>query len=491
MARYLVLWLVSMSWFCSAAAWAGRVSAPGYVRVEGLQFRLDGEAFPFVGANLWYALHLGIEVQRPRLERELDRLQTLGVTTVRLLASGEGPNDQPIRVRPALQSAPGVYDADLLAGLDFVLVELAKRKMKAILVLANFWEWSGGLGQYLVWAGFAERIPYPPPLDGDFDSYQKFVAQFYAHPVAREYFARHVRSIVERRNSLSSRVYRDDPTILAWELCSEPRAMNQPLAFHRWIGETAALIRSLDPYHLITVGSEGDTPHPQYSNGDYTADHAGANIDFGTIHIWPENFGWYDPRHPEETFEKAWQKTQDYIRTHIAKAQGLGKPMILEEFGLARDGGSHDPEATVQWRDRYYERVLDEVYRAAKGGTPLVGAMFWAWSGEGRPKVPGKLWQEGDDLLGDPPHEAQGWYGIYDQDRTTLALLRRYATAFHQLDRYESRTCSDQSPSKSYSCAQQKAWNKCGESWMVPKGYCLMSCGVCYEGVESTSSLAL
>jgi hypothetical protein len=35
--------------------------------------------------------------------------------------------------------------------------------MKAIMVLSNFWNWSGVMGQYLVWAKYASSIPYPPP----------------------------------------------------------------------------------------------------------------------------------------------------------------------------------------------------------------------------------------------------------------------------------------------------------------------------------------
>jgi len=54
----------------------------------------------------------------------------------------------------------------------------------------------------------------------------------------------------------------------------------------------------------------------------------------------------------------------------------------------------------------------------------LSGVIFWAWSGEGRPRVAGGAWHQGDDFLGDPPHEPQGWYGVYDTDATTLEVIR-------------------------------------------------------------------
>src|SRR3546814_10545953 len=36
-----------------------------------------------------------------------------------------------------------------LAGLDFAMAEIAKRGMTAVLVLGNFWEWSGGFSTWL------------------------------------------------------------------------------------------------------------------------------------------------------------------------------------------------------------------------------------------------------------------------------------------------------------------------------------------------------
>ena len=31
----------------------------------------------------------------------------------------------------------------------------------------------------------------------------------------------------------------------------------------------------------------------------------------------------------------------------------------------------------------------------------------------------------GEHLLGDPPHEPQGWYSVFDTDETTLRLIRQ------------------------------------------------------------------
>jgi mannan endo-1,4-beta-mannosidase len=76
----------------------------------------------------------------------------------------------------------------------------------------------------------------------------------------------------------------------------------------------------------------------------------------------------------------------------------------------------------------YYTSIFEHIYQAAASGTGIAGANFWVWSGEARPVEPyGSFWQAEDPLLGDPPHENQGWYGIYDCDTSTLAIIKAYA----------------------------------------------------------------
>lgn len=41
----------------------------------------------------------------------------------------------------------------------------------------------------------------------------------------------------------------------------------------------------------------------------------------------------------------------------------------------------------------------------------------------------------------------------------------------------ECSYCQDVAPDSTYTCAQQKGWGKCSESWM--QGYCKKACGQC------------
>ena len=74
-------------------------------------------------------------------------------------------------------------------------------------------------------------------------------------------------------------------------------------------------------------------------------------------------------------------------------------------------------------RDTFYAAVLE---KAAKVG--VSGVLPWAWSGAARARSLGGYWRAGDPYLGDPPHEPQGWYSIYDTDVATLDVLERAFT---------------------------------------------------------------
>lgn len=413
-----------------------------FVRVKGTEFVLNGHTYHYVGANFWQAMNLasrGPGGNRAQLVRELDRLRANGITNLRIAAISEGPDTEPLRSVPALVKAPGVYDRDLLDGLDFLLKEMGDRHMKAIMVLGNMWHWSGGFGQYLVWAGVADSIPYPPPHeDGDWDVYQRFCAQFYGNKTAVDFYLANVRDVVTRVNAYTRVPYSGDPAIMSWELANEPRAVDKADDYYQWIERSSNFIKSLDRNHLVTTGSEGDTGCPERSNTEYYVDHGFPNIDYGTAHVWIQNWGWYDPRTPKfnGNYEVATAKAMRYIESHAARTVLLNKPLVLEEFGIARDDNSFDPVSTVAWRDRYYAELFEHMLNLARKGM-LSGTNFWAWSGESRPVAPyGLWWKPGDPFLGDPPHELQGWYGVYDTDVSTVDVIAQYSHEFSRLNRF-------------------------------------------------------
>jgi mannan endo-1,4-beta-mannosidase len=340
-------------------------TGPTLVSVQGNQFMRNGKPYLFMGANYWQGMNLGSPGEggnRERLKRDLDQMQKTGITNLRILALSEGPDGSPYRVLPAVQDEPGVLKEELLAGLDFLLDEMRKRDMTAIVVLNNFWPWSGGMAQYVKWNG-ADSIPYPPPHpNGTWDGYQKFTAGFYASAKSVDQNNAAIKKIVERKNSISQVNYKDDPTIMAWELCNEPRGIDQVEIFNEWIDNTAGLIKSLDSKHLVTTGAEGYTPSPETAGTDFIKMHDGKNIDYTTAHIWIQNWGWYDPQRHDSTYAVAKDKMMAYLNRHAAESKQLGKPFVLEEFGIMKDDGEFEPTASTRNRDAYYQAVFEGVW---------------------------------------------------------------------------------------------------------------------------------
>jgi len=410
-----------------------------FVTVDGTSFRLDGKSYHFVGANYWQAMNLaskGAGGNRRQFLRELDEMKAQGITNLRIVAASEGPDTEPLRIVPALLQAPGVYNEDLLDGLDFVLKAMRDRDMKAVMTMGNMWHWSGGFGQYLVWAGVASSIPYPPPRPGgDWDEYQRFAAQFYGNATAVSIYLDHVEKIVNRFNKYTGTFYKDEPAIMSWELANEPRALSHVDAYLVWVATTSRLIKALDHNHLVTTGSEGDTSDPHYSGTEYLRDHSFSTIDYGTTHVWVQNWGWYDPLRPDETYAPAVALAESYIDSHVARTVTLNKPIVFEEFGLPRDLQSFDPVSPITMRDRYYTEIFSHFFGFAQHDA-VAGTNFWAYAGDARPVPPfGLYWQPGDPFVGDPPHELQGWYSIYNTDTSTLGIVKHFSNLMSGLDR--------------------------------------------------------
>ena len=185
-----------------------------FISIKNNRLSLNNQEYVYVGTNFWYGVNLasaGLGGNRHRLLHELDRLHSLGLNNLRLQVGSEGPDTEPWRIVPSMQPSPGIYNNKILDGLDFLLNEMSKRQMYAVMCLNNFWHWSGGFAQYVVWAGGANEIPYP----GDYKVFELFAAQFYKLPKAKQLFESHIRFILSRRNRYSDILYAQDPTIVS------------------------------------------------------------------------------------------------------------------------------------------------------------------------------------------------------------------------------------------------------------------------------------
>jgi mannan endo-1,4-beta-mannosidase len=284
--------------------------------------------------------------------------------------------------------------------------------------------WTNG-GHYLNMNDPAHPWPEFPDMSSD----------FYGSPKAVALLDDYIRAVVTRTNTITGQPYANDPAIQAWQLANEPRPGERPEvaarhmpAYLAWIDGTSRYIKSLDPNHLVSTGSEG-------TQGCATSDvcardaHSSPAVDYMTAHIWPQNWSWADPSDLPGTWPTVEKNTRDYFARQVAIAQQLGKPLVVEEFGFPRDNG-YEPGSPTIWKDKFYDLVMGLALENMQSGGPVAGTHFWAWSGEGRAQHADHHMQPGDtSYLGDPPHEPQGWYGVFDADASTQAVIRKYADA--------------------------------------------------------------
>ena len=414
-----------------AVAVVTQATGQSFVSVRDGAFRADGRPYYFVGTNYWYGSLLGLEKDKTRgiqrLRKELDFLKANGVTNLRLMAGAEGSGrlNGVTRVGPPLQPEQGKFDETVLDGLDLVLAEMGKRGMKAVIFFSNNWEWSGGFQQYLIWNGRAtsDLLTRKP----EWDELRDVVSRFYLCNPCKDAYRKQVDLVLDRKNKLNKKKYTDDATIMAWELANEPRPMRPASneAYAAWIRDVAAAIKARDRNHLVTIGHEGSIGTESMQIFEQV--HADPNIDYLTIHIWPKNWGWL-----AGGFSNAVEKSSAYIEEHIVVARRLKKPLVIEEFGLPRDGSpqrrrdteisdlpfSLEPGSATLKRDGYYRKIFSFI------GGPVAGANFWAFGGTARPIRGQVFWKSGDEWMGDPPMEEQGLNSVFDTDKSTWRVIK-------------------------------------------------------------------
>lgn len=411
--------------FLCACGEGSQTDSP-FVTIENGHFVKQGKPYYYVGTNFWYGAILASEGEggnRARLHQELDSLVAIGVDNLRILVGADGANGITAKVEPALQIEPGVYNDTILAGLDYLLVEMEKRNMSAILYLNNSWEWSGGYSQYLEWSGFGKA---PVPAEDGWDAFNNYVNLYHKHDEGKQLFANHVEFILSRTNRYTQKRYADDATIMSWQIGNEPRPFGEENkeSFGKWIHAVADQIRSLAPNHLISTGNEG-SHGSQNDINLWEFIHSSPNIDYTTIHIWPWNWGWAPTDQLAEKLDYSIEQSNAYIGRHLAIAEKLNKPMVIEEFGFPRDQFQFSPSSTTAGRDRYYESIFGAVVENSRKLGKLAGCNFWAWGGSAQPNPDHVFWKKGDDYMGDPAQEEQGLYSVFQTD-STVELVKRY-----------------------------------------------------------------
>ena len=379
-------------------------AATAFITVDKTQFYKNGEPYYFVGANFWYGASLGVAAtDQARLVETLTKLKAHGITNLRVLAIPEPKGLAPVTWTATDESLGREYQQsrrELLEGLDFLLDELGKRDMHAVLHINNRWQRSGQLLQNRVETdelGFA--VLNRPEQSQDW--YRRVIAE-----------------VVTRTNGVNGVKYSEDPVIMAWQLADGPRLQGDAQYYgdrESWVIETADFIKSLDENHLVSTGSAGAMDTAQDIQ-QYADVHAHPSVDYLTFHLWPKTWGWFDAEAPDDTYSFALAQAKAYSLQHLQVANTLKKPIVLESFGLPRDSGDGSPGSTTSYRDRFFSEILQFIGQQALLGTPIAGSNFWSWEGSPQTQSPDA-----------------GANAVFDTDRSTLLTLQRHAQALEQL----------------------------------------------------------
>lgn len=348
----------------AAAGSAAHPSPPrdGFVTRSGSDLRLDGRPFRFAGTNNYYLMYSS----HAMVDDVVDRAHAAGFTVLRTwgwldIGNQDGSNSiagpkNGIYFQYWDGTKPAYNDgATGLANLDYVIWEAGQEGIKLVIPFTNNWSDFGGMDQYVRWAG-----------DADHDD-------FYSDPEIRAWYQAWISHLLNHVNPLTGLAYKNDPTIMTWELANEPRCGGSgtyPVSatcttntLVSWADTMSRYVKSIDKHHLVSVGDEGfECSNP--ASDDWTINCGQGDddarftalpaIDIESFHLYPDS----------------WSKTPAWgtawITQHVREAKRLRKAVMLGEFGLQ----------SKTTRDPVYQTWTDAFMDA--GGN---GMLYWLLSG--------------------------------------------------------------------------------------------------------------
>ncbi|XP_015933855.1 mannan endo-1,4-beta-mannosidase 7 [Arachis duranensis] len=382
---------------------AVEVEADGFVKTRGVQLVLNGSPYYAHGFNAYWLMYMASDPsQRTKVSSTFQEASNNGLNIARTWAFSDGG------YKP-LQYSPGSYNEQMFQGLDFVIAEAGKYGIKLVLSLVDNYENFGGKKQYVEWA----RNEGGQSIFSEDD--------FFTNSVVKGYYKNHIKTVLTRRNSITGVAYKDDPTIMAWELMNEIRCKSDQSGntVQGWISEMASYLKSIDGNHLLEAGLEGfygqskSDSNPNFQVGtDFIANNQIPAIDFATVHAYPDQ--WLS----SSSYEDQMSFLGKWLNEHIQDAQNtLHKPILVGEFGVStKSFGSN-----LEPRERFYNTVYSAIYSSASGGGAAVGGLFW------------QLLAQGMDSFRD------GYEVVLDENPSMAALISQESQKLNRIRKMYAR----------------------------------------------------
>lgn len=346
-----------------------------FLGASGQQLLLHGRPYRFVGFNMWRAAVNSANV--PPNTGYLVNSGTILDTSLKDLLAG-GAKINAFRTFFLQQFAlhngagTGVYD---WSAFDKVLSVADANGFKVIACLADQWSFetdstTAGPGAlttpfYGSWNGSVftpGTYSTGPWTTFEFYSYRQFVTD-----------------VVTR--------YKSDPRILFWELGNELSVENpigtldvngEPI-LAGFVADMGALIKSIDPNHLLSLGCGGNG-NGGTSSGDYQTIHASPYLDLCSYHD-------YQPWASQGalTADQRWIQsfdTNNGLNVRVTQAAALNKPVYVGEAGLHANAApcSGNLTTTSPGRGFYLNSKMGYAFNTYTG---IVGYLPWQYDDRG------------------------------------------------------------------------------------------------------------
>ena len=369
---------------------------------QGSLFRNAATNAPwfYAGTNNYYA---GADCYSPSTAEEIiNDAAEMGLNVIRVW----GFNDDP--EKPTKLQGPNAEDYNEVnfQKLDYLLYIANLKNIRVILPLVNYWDDYGGMKQYVKWSG-----DISPSNE-----------KFYANETAKTYYKNYISYIANRVNVYNGRIYKNDPTILLWQIANEPEYTSDTNVSNgsrltTWINDTANHLKNtIGVNQMVSTGMEGFYDIGNSGKGGFSwmdnkgtgfiLQHANENIDLAGFHIYQDWWGLND------------SQSVQWVVNHIRDARrnaSLQKPVILDEYGR------RFPESTMEVRNEAFKRYLKLSYRELANGTN-----FW--------------------ILYHNAYYDYDHFGVYyPQDVNTIEVIKKHSnkigflneTGIHQLWAFE------------------------------------------------------
>jgi len=307
-----------------------------FVGVDGTEFTCGDGTLYLNGSNDQQII--ASQVPESRIEQVFGLADDLGMNVMRVFGFAPAWSEQ------AAQPSPGEYNEEFFQRFDRIIAAAKRHSMRLVVPLVGNRSGPDGISTYVDWVDEAS---------GHND--------FYEVERCRELYKGYVEHVLTRTNPLTGLEYREDPTIMLWELgnelnCKWPK--KYPLD---WIREMGAFVKELDSHHLLSTGVRGnqwgDDPNDKQSYKDgitsettVIRDHEPDVIDAASVHFYPKTYE-FDDR----------ELLRDFIRS---AHEMLDKPVYIGEFNWNVDLSAGESLSTRNehlsaWYDIFAEEGLN------------------------------------------------------------------------------------------------------------------------------------